>query len=58
MGPTGRVSGLKYGVRRLMTGVCHSFLREDFESHLASVKRYNDSELDGHRWVEKPPASI
>lgn len=58
MGPTGRVSGLKYGVRRLMMGVCNSFVREDFDTHLASVKRYNDSELDGHRWVEKPPVAI
>ncbi len=58
MGPTGRVSGLKYGVRRLMIGVSNSFVREDFEQHLASVKRYNDSELDGHPWVEKPPAAI
>jgi cation diffusion facilitator CzcD-associated flavoprotein CzcO len=54
MGPTGRVSGLKYGVRRLVQGVCNSFLREDFDRHLASVKAYNDSELDGHRWVQPP----
>ena len=58
MGPTGRVSGLKYGVRRLMIGVANSFVREDFDTHLASVQRYNDSELDGHPWVEKPPAPI
>ena len=58
MGPTGRVSGLKYGVRRLMIGVANSFVREDFDTHLASVQSYNDSELDGHPWVEKPPAPI
>ncbi len=58
MGPTGRVSGLKYGVRRLMIGVGNSFMREDFETHLASVRRYNDSELDGHPWVEKPLAKV
>ena len=57
MGPTGRVSGLKYGVRRLMIGVSNSFVREDFDQHLESVRRYNDSELDGHPWVEKPPAT-
>ncbi len=57
MGPTGRVSGLKYGVRRLMIGVSNSFVREDFDQHLESVRRYNDSELDGHPWVEKPPNS-
>lgn len=56
MGPTGRVSGLKYGVRRLMIGVAESLVREDFEQHMASVRGYNDSELDGHPWVEKPPA--
>lgn len=56
MGPTGRVSGLKYGVRRLMIGVSNSFVREDFDQHLESVRRYNDSELDGHPWVEKAPA--
>ena len=58
MGPTGRVSGLKYGARRLLMGVCNSLMSEDFDAHLASVKRYNDSEIDGHKWVEKPPASI
>ena len=57
MGPTGRVSGLKYGVRRLMLGLSNSLFREDFERHYASVKGYNDSELDGHPWVEKPPAA-
>jgi cation diffusion facilitator CzcD-associated flavoprotein CzcO len=56
MGPTGRVSGLKYGVRRLVSGVANSFLREDFDRHLASVRAYNDSELDGHPWVEPPRA--
>jgi FAD-dependent urate hydroxylase len=53
MGPTGRISGLKYGVRRLMLGVCESFLREDFDHHLDSILRYDDSELDGHPWVEE-----
>jgi cation diffusion facilitator CzcD-associated flavoprotein CzcO len=57
MGPTGRVSGLKYGVRRLVMGIAESFVREDFERHLASLRGYNDSELDGHKWVEKPPAA-
>ena len=57
MGPTGRVSGLKYGVRRLMMGVNSSFLRDDFDRHYAAVRAYNDSELDGHPWVEKPPAA-
>jgi len=55
MGPTGRVSGLKYGVRRLMLGVTGSFMRQDFERQLSSIREYNDSELDGHPWVEKPP---
>lgn len=54
MGPTGRVSGLKYGIRRLMLGISASFVREDFDRHLASVKAYNDSDLDGHSWVETP----
>lgn len=55
MGPTGRVSGLKYGLRRLVQGVTRSFVAEDFEQHLASVRQYNTSELDGHPWVEPPP---
>ncbi len=54
MGPTGRVSGLKYGVRRLMQGVAGSFMQEDFTRQLALIRDYNDSELDGHPWVEKP----
>lgn len=55
MGPTGRVSGLKYGSRRLMLGVLGSFLREDFDRYMADIRRYNDSELDGHPWVEPKP---
>ena len=31
MGPTGRVSGLKYGVRRLLDGISRSFLKEDYK---------------------------
>jgi cation diffusion facilitator CzcD-associated flavoprotein CzcO len=57
MGPTGRVSGLKYGVRRLMDGITGSFLREDYARHLASVIAYNDSDMDGHPWVESPEDS-
>lgn len=57
MGPTGRVSGLKYGVRRLMDGISGSFLREDYARHLTSVIAYNDSDMDGHPWVETPEDS-
>ncbi|MDH3242120.1 MAG: NAD(P)/FAD-dependent oxidoreductase [Alphaproteobacteria bacterium] len=57
MGPTGRVSGLKYGVRRLMDGISGSFLKEDYGRHLASVIAYNDSDMDGHPWVESPEDS-
>ena len=52
MGPTGRVSGLKYGVRRLMDGISGSFLKQDYARHLASVIAYNESDMDGHPWVE------
>lgn len=57
MGPTGRVSGLKYGVRRLLDGISGSFLAEDYARHLASVIAYNDSDMDGHPWVESPEDS-
>ena len=53
MGPTGRVSGLKYGVRRLLMGVSQSFFQEDFDLHLKSIERYADSEFDDHPWVAK-----
>ena len=52
MGPTGRVSGLKYGVRRLMTGLAASLVQEDFARHLASVRAFDESDIDGHQWVE------
>lgn len=52
MGPTGRVSGLKYGVKRLMTGICGSFVREDYEHHLQTVKDFKSTELKAHPWVE------
>ena len=55
MGPTGRVTGLKYGVRRLITGITGSFFREDAKMHLATAKAYNESEIEGHRWVEVDP---
>ena len=55
MGPTGRVSGMKYGLRRLVQGVPRGFVAEDFEQHLASVRLFDTSELDGHPWVEPPP---
>jgi cation diffusion facilitator CzcD-associated flavoprotein CzcO len=55
MGPTGRVTGLKYGVRRLVTGITGSFFGEDAKLHLASAKAYNESEIEGHRWVEVNP---
>ena len=58
MGPTGRVSGLKYGVRRLIDGITSSFLAEDYARHLASVIAYNDSDMDGHPWVESPEDSL
>jgi hypothetical protein len=54
MGPTGRVSGLKYGIKRLMVGICGGFMREDFEHHLASVTAYNANEFEGHPWIGEP----
>lgn len=58
MGPTGRVSGLKYGVRRLLDGISRSFLTEDYTRHLAAVTAYNDSDLDGHPWIQTPDESL
>jgi cation diffusion facilitator CzcD-associated flavoprotein CzcO len=58
MGPTGRVSGLKYGIRRLMDGISGSFLSEDYARHLESVIAYNDSDMDSHPWVESPESSL
>lgn len=52
MGPTGRVSGLKYGVKRLMSGICGSFVREDYEHHLQTVKEFDGTELKPHPWVD------
>jgi hypothetical protein len=52
MGPTGRVSGLKYGIKRLMAGVCGSFLREDYEHHLSSVTNYKAHEFEDHPWMD------
>lgn len=54
MGPTGRVSGLKYGIKRLMNGVCGSFVREDYEYHLQSVTNYKSTEMGAHRWLAEP----
>ena len=51
MGPTGRVSGLKYGLPKLVAGVSLSFVREDFAAHLARVAAYDESEIEGHRWA-------
>ena len=58
MGPTGRVSGMRYGVRRLAMGITGSFLQEDFEKHMLTAERYNDSELEGHRWAEPNPLKV
>ena len=52
MGPTGRVSGLKYGIKRLMMGVCGSFMREDYDHHLQAVTNFNFNEFQGHPWME------
>ncbi len=51
MGPTGRVSGLKYGIKRLMMGVCGGLMREDFDHHLSAVTAYNANEFEGHPWI-------
>ncbi|HWG07331.1 MAG TPA: NAD(P)/FAD-dependent oxidoreductase, partial [Beijerinckiaceae bacterium] len=51
MGPTGRVSGLKYGLPKLMSGICLGFLREDFATHLDRVAAFDESEIEGHRWA-------
>ncbi len=53
MGPTGRVSGLKYGIKRLMMGVCGSFMREDYDHHLQSVTNFKFNEFEGHPWMEE-----
>lgn len=54
MGPTGRVSGLKYGIKRLMVGVCGGFMREDYEHHLTSVSNYRANEFEDHPWMGDP----
>jgi cation diffusion facilitator CzcD-associated flavoprotein CzcO len=54
MGPTGRVSGLKYGMKRLMVGVCGSFLRQDYDHYLKSVHDYRANEFEGHPWMGEP----
>ena len=54
MGPTGRVSGLKYGIKRLMVGVCGGFLREDYEHHYRSVCDFRANEFEGHPWMGEP----
>lgn len=58
MGPTGRVSGLKYGVRRLLDGISRSFLKEDYARHLASVTAYNESEFEEHPWIQSADESL
>ncbi len=58
MGPTGRVSGLKYGVRRLLDGLVGSFVKEDYDYYLEDLMAYNASDMDGHPWVQLPEESI
>jgi cation diffusion facilitator CzcD-associated flavoprotein CzcO len=59
MGLTGgSISGLKYGVRRLVGGIARSLFAEDAESHCASLMAYDELELlhlDGPPAAEAPP---
>jgi hypothetical protein len=52
------VSGLKYGVRRLLDGLVGSFVKEDYDYYLAEVMDYNASDMDGHPWVQSPEESL
>lgn len=39
------ISGMKYGVQRLVRGITASFYREDVESYYASLANYDEAEL-------------
>ena len=53
MGPTGRVSGIRYGARRLQMGITGSFIREDVDYHLSTALAFDNSEIEGHPWAEE-----
>lgn len=39
------ISGMKYGVPRLVDGLCRALWREDAEAHLAALRSYDAAEL-------------
>jgi len=49
----GSISGLKYGVRRLVGGIAKSLFAEDAEAHCASLLAYEEPEL---LYLDGPPS--
>jgi cation diffusion facilitator CzcD-associated flavoprotein CzcO len=51
----GSISGLKYGVRRLVSGIARSLFLEDGEAHCADLLAYDDLELIH---LDGPPGDV
>ncbi|MFZ6763716.1 SidA/IucD/PvdA family monooxygenase [Pseudoroseomonas sp. WGS1072] len=50
------ISGMKYGVPRLVDGICRAFWREDAERHLAALRAFDLPELTSAIPQELPDA--
>jgi cation diffusion facilitator CzcD-associated flavoprotein CzcO len=46
------ISGLKFGVRRLVNAICRDFFLEDAEAHYLSLLRYEEPELTAEAWPD------
>ena len=47
------ISGLKYGVRRLVDAISRDFFMEDAEAHYLSLLRYDEQELTTASWPDE-----
>jgi cation diffusion facilitator CzcD-associated flavoprotein CzcO len=46
------ISGLKFGVRRLVNAICRDFFLEDAEAHYLSLLNYQEQELTPDAWPD------
>lgn len=51
------ISGMKYGVRRLVDGLARALYLEDRAVHYASLRAYDTPELTSTEWPASPPIS-
>ena len=47
------ISGLKFGVRRLVNAICRDFFLEDADAHYLSLLRYQEQELTPEAWPDE-----